>query len=383
LIRRFAHSTLLLLGLTLIVASAAADTLGDAFSEWARPGDPLTPPTDARELSLQFLEWELLADWVRADVGGEDPGELPGLWARLNRLRDDAGELVGGELQRHQRGLCLFEQLKLEGPALLVYCDSLTVGRHDPVRYLYAGLLTGHLLADAGLPGCGREDSGVSALAGNLGRIPRRNLEQIKEGRDYADHFFAAEHVLEALRAIRLERVREFLSSPGRLISLKYGVNPPRRLQPDDDGERLDADHWLFPAGIVVEWDRGRRLEVHDLAVLHTPGQNLFQVVEPGGMLWLEQDGERLETPSGSFELEEPTSLVGENLRIDLDRGRYRMDEVEIRLWFAGGFLDANRKELFFTILVVAAIVFMLGNIRRQRHKLAEPMKIRRPGRPD
>ncbi len=381
MIRRLIPSVFLGLVLTLSLAVAAADTLDDAFTEWARPGEALSIPTDARELSLQFLEWDLLADWVRADIRGEDPDELPKLWARLRKLRAAAGEPAAGELQRLQRGLCLYEQLGLEGPALLVYCDSLVVGSHDPVRFLYAGLLTGHLLAHAELPGCGREDDGTSALIRDLGRIPRRNLESIKEGRDYAAHFFAAERVLESLRRVRLERVREFLTSPGRLISLKYGVNQLRGLEPDNAGERLDAEHWLFPAGLELEWDRGHGFVVRDLAVLHTPSQHLLQVIEPDGTLWLEQDGERLETPVGNFDLKEPTSLVGEHLRIHLEGGRYRMDEVEIRLWLAGGFLDASRREFFFIFIVLAAIVFMLANIRRQRRKLAEPMNFKRPGR--
>ncbi len=381
MIRRFVPVALLGLALVLPLALAEADTLDDAFTEWARPGEALSIPTDARELSLQFLEWDLLADWVRADIRGEDPDDLPRLWARLRQLRAAAEEPAVGELQRLERGLCLYEQLGLEGPAILVYCDSLVVGSHDPVRFLYAGLLTGHLLARADLPGCGREDDGATALARDLGRIPRRNLEEIKEGRDYAAHFFAAERILESQRRIRLERVREFLTSPGQLISLKYGVNQPIRLESLGEGTRLDAEHWLFPAGLDVEWDRGHGFVVRDLAVLHTPAQHLLQVIEPDGMLWLEQDGERLETPIGNFDLDEPTSLVGEHLRIHLVGGRYRMDDVEIRLWLAGGFLDTNRREFFFIFIVLAAIVFMLANIRRQRRKLAEPMNIKRPGR--
>ncbi len=373
---------LLFLGMTLSAGSAAADILGDAFTEWAGPGEALQQPTDARVLSLQFLEWELLADWVRADIHGEDPEDLPRLWARLRILRS-ADEVDGaGELQRNRRGLCLFEELKLDGPALLVYCDSLTVGRHDAVRYLYAGLLTGHLLARANLPGCGREDGADAALASSLGRIPRHDLEHIKEGRGYAALFFAAERILEEQRTLHLERVREFLTRPGRLVSLKYGINQAQRQEPSDEGERLDADHWLYTGGLIVEWGRGHRFEVRDLEVLHTPAQHLYQVVEPGGLLWLEQGDERLEAPEGRFELEEPTTLVGEHLRIHMEKGRYRLDDVEIRLWLPGGFLDTNRRELFFSLLVLAAIVFMLGNIRRQRRKLAEPLEIRRPGRP-
>lgn len=370
----------LLLSITLI-GSVQADTLGRAFQEWAQPGEPLPLTDDARELSLLFMEWEFLAEWTRASVAGEDPGEIPKLWARLREIRFDDEAEAEGALQRIRRGICLHEDLQLTGPALLVYCDSLVVPRPDEVRHLFSGLLMGHLLTAAGLPACGDEGDPAQQLAGSLGRIPRRNLEQIKEGRDYADHFFAAERVIESQRVSRLGRVREFLARPGQLISLKYGFREPTLHEPVGETEQLDEDHWLYTGGLRVEWEDGRHLVVSDLDVLHMPGQNLYQVIEPSGVWHLVQDDEALETPRGSYELEGEVFIRSENLELRLEDGRYRLDESELRLWFPGGFLETNRLQLLFSFFLVIVIVYLLGNVRRQRHKLAEPIEVRRPRR--
>jgi len=374
----------LVLGLLLSIsmgASVQADSLGRAFQEWAGPGEPLPLPEDARKLSLQFMEWEFLADWVRATASGEDPGELPKLWARLHGIRVDDVPESEGALQRIRRGICLHEDLKLTGPALLVYCDSLLVPRPDKVRHVYAGLLQGHLLDLFGLPGCGDEGDPSQLLIDNLGRVPRRSLEEIKEGRDYADHFFAAERIIEELRVARLGRVREFLARPGQLISLKYSFHKPSLVEPVDQVEQLDDDHWLYRSGLRVEWGEGHHLDVEGLDVLHTASQHLYQLVDPTGGWSLEQDGEALETPTGRFELDGEVFIRSENLELRLRGGRYRLDESELRLWLPGGFLETNRRELLFSFFLLIVIVYLLGNVRRQRRKLEEPMTVRRPDR--
>ena len=145
-----------------VVPRAAADVA--SWADWAAPGPPLPAPDSARDLALQFLEWDYLADWTAATVRGESPGELPGRWARLRELRGVAGREPSWSLERRQRGLCLYEQLELEPPALLVFCDSLKAGRYAPSSLLFAGMAEGFLLQRAGLPGCGRADDGADAI---------------------------------------------------------------------------------------------------------------------------------------------------------------------------------------------------------------------------
>lgn len=359
-----------------------ADSLDRSFADWAEPGDPLPPVVDARALSLQFLEWGYLADWVRSEIAGSHPGEIPGKWARLCSLRTGDAQSPAWELERRTRGLCLFEDLQLADPALLLFCDSLLTLRREPVNYLFAGLLEARLLSALGLSGCGREGDAASALIASLDGVPHWNLDALKEDRDYAALFFAAERVVEAYRRERLGRVREFLARPGQLISLKYGRHAPKNLSPNAEPEMLDSEHWYYPTGLFVEWEGGHSLDVREAGVLHMPGQHLFQVVEPSGVWRLEADGKYIATPEGSFELDGHTTIHTDHLRIELADGRYQLDAVELRLWLPAGFLATNRRELLFTLFLIVTIVYLLGNVRRQRRKLAEPLTIRRPRRP-
>jgi hypothetical protein len=352
-----------------------------AWSEWAAPGPPLPSPSEARDLALQFLEWDYLADWTSAVVRGESPGDLPGRWARLRELRGVAGAAPAWSLVRRQRGLCLYEQMNLQPPALLVFCDSLKAARYEPVSYLFAGLAEALLLQRAGLPGCGRTGDGADALAAGLPEVPGLSLEALKEGRPFASLYFAAEEWLESRRLGRLERVRQFLGQPGQLISVKSGYRKALLEQAPVPAERLDDDHLLYPEGLHVDWGQGRELNVRALPVLVMPSQHLYQVVEPDSRWRLVSDGRTLEPQAGRFELDGEYLVESAHVTLHLNGGRYRLEGSELRLWLPGNFFEANRNGLLLTGLLLLATLYLLANVRRQRRRLSEPLSPRRPGR--
>lgn len=380
---RWLPRTLALLALVawgaVVVPRAAADVA--SWADWAAPGPPLPAPDSARDLALQFLEWDYLADWTAATVRGESAGELPGRWARLRELRGVAGREPSWSLERRQRGLCLYEQLELEPPALLVFCDSLKTGRYAPSSLLFAGMAEGFLLQRAGLPGCGRADDGADALAASLPQIPSLDLEGLKEGRPFAALFFAAEAVLETGRLSRLERVRRFLQQPGQLISVKSGNHRPVLEQAPAPAESLDAEHRLYAQGLHVDWDNGRELNVRALPVLVTPAQHLYQVVEPDGQWTLLSDGRPLEPQVGRYAVDGELRVESAHVTLRMNGGRYRLEGGELRVWLPGNFLASNRNGLLLTALMLVIIIYLLGSVRRQRRRLAEPTTRRRPGR--
>lgn len=376
------------LALLALAALAALDAPGaaaapevESWSDWAAPGTPLPPPDSARDLALQFLEWDYLADWTAAAVRGESPGELPGRWARLRELRGVAGKAPPWSLERRRRGLCLYEQLGLEAPALLVFCDSLEAGNYRPSSYLFAGMAEALLLERAGLPGCGRADDGADALAAGLASIPALGLEALKEGRPFASLYFAAEDVLEAGRRSRLERVRRFLAQPGQLISVKSGNHRALLERAPAPAESLDAEHLLYPEGLHVDWGEGRELNVRALPVLVTPAQHLYQVVEPDGQWTLVSDGQTLEPQLGRYALDGQVRVESEHVTLRMKGGRYRLEGGELRFWLPGNFFASNRNGLLLAGLLLVVIVYLLGNVRRQRLRLAEPTARRRPDR--
>ncbi|MCP4548297.1 MAG: hypothetical protein GY835_17690 [bacterium] len=364
--------------LTSILISSAQAESADLLSDWAAVGDEIPSPEDSRPLSTLFMEWGYLSDWVRSELRGTDTAELPGRWARLHDLRHEDDPLPVWRRQRVRRGVCLFERLAPSPAELESFCDSLLTHRFNPEAVVIEGILIGFLLQERALPGCGEDGDPARHLSGALGPIPGRNLVELKEGQDYAQLFFDAELDIERHRLKQLERVREFLAEPGLLISLKYGYHKIRDLESAVAPERVDEKHWIYPAGVTIDWGSGRRYEVTDLAVLHNPTQHLFQIKESRPRIRLMHNDERISSEFGEYELSGSYVLETDHLTMVIDGGRYRRDDDELRIWWPGSFFASNKSGLLMALLILIVIMILLANIQRQKRALARPIKIRR-----
>jgi len=363
------------------VPPAATDSVpgpgafGGALADWAAPGDGVAAPASARDLALRFLEWEYLARWAEAAAGGGAPGEAPRRWAAARHLRLDGDAAPAWDRERRERGVCLHERLGLTALELPTLADSLRAGRLGPVQLLAEGLLEGLLLAELGQPGCGAAGDPADRLAAAAGGAGDWSLEQLKEGVDFAGLYFAAERAVSAARRRALGRVEEWLARPGLLISIKYGWHRIRALEAVAPPERLGEEHWLYPAGLRVEWDGGRRLEAAGVSVLHHPAQNLFQIIEAGGEPRVHRGGEVLAASIGEYRLDGEYRFATEHLDVLMAGGRYRRTDEELRLWLPGGFLDANRGGLLAAALLAVVSAFLIIRGRRRLRELRQPVE--------
>ncbi|MBN2172011.1 MAG: hypothetical protein JW819_11900 [Candidatus Krumholzibacteriota bacterium] len=357
-------------------ASPPPGGLGDILVDWAAPGEAVAPPASARNLALRFLEWEYLARWAEAAAGGEAAGEAPRRWAAARRLRLEEDEAVPAwDRERRERGVCLHERLGLAALDLPACTDSLRAGRLGPVQLLLEGILEGMLLAELGRPGCGAAGDPAARLAEAVGGAGGWSLEELKEGVDFAGLYFAAERAVTAARRQALGRVEAWLARPGLLVSVKYGWHRIRTLEADAPAERLGEEHWLYPAGLRVEWDGGRRLAASGISMLHHPAQNLFQAIEPEGEPRVHHGGEVLAASLGEYRLRGEYRIETEHLSLWMDGGRYRRNDEELRLWLPGGFLSANRGGLLAAAVLAAVSAFLLVRGRRRLRELRRPVE--------
>ncbi len=351
------------------------------LAAWAAGGVELLDPEDPTQLALRLLEWDYLAEWTRDALAGRPAGEGPGRWARMRELRDTGDAPPAGEVIRRRRGACLFEDLAPTNAELLAICDSLTSGRYGPVPCLAEGILAEWHLSALGASACGDPGDPVLLLARALGETPGLSLIELKRGADFPALYFAAEREVERWQRRRLAEVQNFLAQPGRLISVKYGFWKILDLEFPTAADRPDSEHWLYPEGLVVDWGEGRRFEVRDLPVLHTPEQNLLQVVEPDKALTLQHEDEILKPQFGEYELHGSYRVETAHVRLDVSGGRYRYDGSELRFWWPSNFFSANRRGFLFALLVLLVTGYLLVQNQRKKRELARPIERYRPGR--
>ena len=376
MLRRMIASFLLLA----LSATGAGAQSGASLVERSLAGDPLPEQTDATALSQRFLEWSYLGAWARSRLTAGDSEEPSLRWARLRMLRVAGAADDEAEGQRRSRGLCVLEEIDPAGPYLLALCDSLAAGRYGPTTLLIEGMLQGYLLRSYGRPGCGASGDPAGRLAALLPDPPRLGLEALKSGMDFPSLYFAAEREIARMGRERMAPVRDFLSQSGLLITLRYGFRRRFDLSSPLPPRKVDAEHFLYPGGLTVDWGDGRRLHARDVGVLHSSGEHQFRLVEPGGELRLERDGEKFGAEFGEFSLDGEYRFVTDHISIDASSGRYRREGNELELWWPSSILDANRGGFLFSILIIAVTAYLLLLGRRRRHELqSAPPAGRRP----
>jgi hypothetical protein len=342
-------------------------------------GIPLPLTLESRPLSLSFLERRFLAEWVRVDLAGKDCTEISGKWGALHRERLGDELAPDWDLTRRNRGVCLYDQRRPGAGSLLAFCDSLDNDRLDVTSLIREGVCQGYLLERAGRETCGGEGDPAERLLASLGKVPRRSLRQLKEGMEYAAIFFAAERQVEQFRLQRQERVLEFLEQPGQLVSLKYGFYQIESLEPHTEPQRVDDEYVIYPAGLHVEWDNERSLDVKDLAVLHNTTQHLFQIKEHMPGIILDQGDEEFFPQFGEFMLEGKYQLSSAHIKMVINRGRYRRTDDELRIWWPDSFLSANRNGFLMAAVILIASLLLIFSAQRKRRELAKPIKVKRP----
>ena len=373
------RSFALLWQMLFLLSGAAAQQMD--LSAWAAQGEELPAPDDSRELARRYLEWDYLVDWTRAELRGQENDEAALRWARLRRMRLGEAGPPTWELVRLQRGLCVYEHVHPGEGELAAFCDSLLAFHQRPEAYILEGLLLARLLTARHLPACGSDGDPGARLSANLPRIPSLDLEELKQGRDFAAMFFAAENEIEARRVSKLARVQEFLERPGVLISLKYGFHKIEELSSPVEPERLGEKHLLYPEGLSMNWGKGRLYSVSGLPVLHNTEQHLLQIKEGHSLLSFVKGEQSISPEIGEYELRGAYVLETEHLRIDINGGRYRRDENELRIWWPDSFFASNKSGLLMALLILVVTMILLANIQRQKRELARPVQIRRPKR--